>query len=78
MWTRSMFLRMDRRDVRKSPRLLVFFAAVPGATIHGTSARPIAAGTYPAAATTPSASGLPERFNLPCMCRPSLTVTSFH
>ena len=43
------------------PLVAVSSAAVPGTTIHRTSARPTATGTPPATGTTTSASGWPER-----------------
>jgi RNA-directed DNA polymerase len=44
-----------------SPPAVGCFAAVPGTTIRGTSARPTATGTTPTTATTTSGSGLPVR-----------------
>ena len=44
--------------------LFAFCAAVAGATIHWTSARPPAAVSNPATATMTAVSGLPERFHL--------------
>ncbi len=45
------------------PPVSVFFAAVPGTTIRGTSARPTVTGTSQTTGTTGSASGSPERFS---------------
>src|SRR5215831_2659380 len=44
------------------PSLFAFCAAVPGTTIHRTSARPTATGTNPTTATTMSGFVLPARF----------------
>jgi RNA-directed DNA polymerase len=45
------------------PLVGVLSAAVPGTTIHRTSARPTATGTPPTTGTTTSASGWPERLS---------------